>query len=287
MRRIKIFLAALASALAIATGSPAQDRIDGRFLGANDATGAEIRIERDGERITGVFRDPGGRTQEFEAAWVEGGAEAVLDMDQRTVLMRVMPVPFGAEVLLVPLAGDGTLVADGARFLTFVREGLEMPEVPEGFMPPPADSSRRITGTAFLISYQFWPPSSVVHGYLALAPRHRTMIRLFAGVQLDVIWKMCLAAPEDPETARALGIALRGQGVTCEQVLDTIANAQRSGRFNAYKDDVAAENATLVQAMRCGEFHVESKAACDAAARDVSRAATSLETAATFLSRYR
>ena len=214
---------------------------------------------------------------------MDDAAEAVLDMDGRTVLLRMAPLPFGAQVSLVPFDADGRLIIEASRSLGFVREGIQLPEKPADFVAAPQSSGQRIAGNAFLASYQFWEPSGVVNGYMALPDRFRTLIRMFPAVQLDVIWKLCLA----PGNQGALGIALRGQGVQCKQVRDTIAKAQRNGRFNAYKSEVEAERRSLHMSVRCADGYVQSKTECDAAAARLAKQAVSLRTARDVLGAYR
>ncbi|MEM6546678.1 MAG: hypothetical protein AAF713_02920 [Pseudomonadota bacterium] len=261
----------------------AQDVLDGRYLGVGDATGAAIEIQPEGDGFEGRFEDSSGGRQTFDADRLGEVAETLLDMDDRTVLMRITPLPFGAEVLLVPLDPDGNLVTDAARVESFVREGLEIPEPGEGFVAEPADGTTRITGNSFVASYEFWSPRGVRNGFLALPPRFRTVIRLFPAVQLDVIWKLCLA----PDGDQALSLALRGQGVNCQEVIEGVANAQRSGSFEAYKAEVSEQRAVLLISVRCADGYRMSKTECDEAAQHVSQAAISLQTAATVLGRYR
>ncbi|MCL5777872.1 hypothetical protein M1105_12855 [Limibaculum sp. FT325] len=278
-------LAALVALVWVQAAAEAQvaDTLGGRYEGMADAAGAAIEIAPDAEGFRGTFHDAAGRRQRFSADRVGDTAEAVLDMDGRTVLMRMSPLPFGAEVALVPFAADGTLDIPASRIVNFVREGLAVPQLPEDYVPAPDGSGGRIAALSFLVSYEFWAPAGVRNGFMALAPRHRTLIRLFPAVQLDVVWKLCLA----PGAEEALGVALRGQGVNCAEVLDGIAEAQRTGRFDAYKAEVAKQGAQLRTAVRCADNYVMSKQICDRAAQDVSRAAMSLETAATVLRRYR
>ena len=100
---------------------------------------------------------------------------------------------------------------------------------------------------------------------------------------IDVIWKLCLA----PDATRALSIALRGQGVSCSEVVEGIAETQKSGAFERYKAEVAQQNATLRLTVRCADGYPESKQNCDRAARELSAQAISLDTAGAVLGRYR
>lgn len=256
--------------------------LQGRFFGVQDGRGAMIEIAPDEEGYVGTFFDAAGNRQEFEADRIGETAEAVLDMGGQTVLIRIKPQPYGAEVALIPFDDEGRLVFPSARDLTFLREGLSLPEPPPDYVDPPADTRARMAASSFLVSYAFWSPEGVRNGYLSLAPRSRTLISLFAGIQLDVIFKLCL-----DQNQEALAIALRGQGVTCDQVVEGMASSQRSGRFQQFKDLVAAERAVLKTSMRCADNYVASKQTCDAAAADVSRQAVSLQTAATVLQAYR
>src|SRR5690606_4114303 len=120
---------------------------------------------------------------------VEDAAETVLDMDGQTVLMRVAPLPFGAQVSIVPFRADGTLAFEFSRALGFVREGVKLPEKPENFMPAPSGPGQSVSGNAFVENYQFWDPTGVVNGYLSMPDQYRTIMRMFPAVQLDVIWK--------------------------------------------------------------------------------------------------
>lgn len=257
--------------------------LSGHFYGVDDAVGASIEIRPDPKGFVGTFFDARGNSQDFKADRNGETAEAVLDMDGRTVLMRVVPLPYGADVTLVPFDAAGNLDIQAGRRLNFVRTGLTLPRPGPDFINAPRDASGRVTANGFLASYEFWDPTGVRNGYLSLADRSRTVIRLFPAVQLDVIWKLCLA----PGADRALALALRGQGVACPEVIEGIAAAQRSGRFERYKADVAAEMAVLRLTVRCAEGYPESKPACDGAARDLARQAVALDTAATVLSRFR
>jgi hypothetical protein len=284
MTRLVVALLAWLLATAVAGGiAAAQDRLDGTYLGVDDAAGARIRIAPDSEGFSGTFHDPQGRSQSFQADRVDDAAEAVLDMDGQTVLMRIAPLPFGAQVSIVPLRADGSMAMEFSRSLGFVREGIELPDKPDSFVEAPQIPGARVAGNAFVESYQFWAPAGVVNGYLGLPDRFRTLIRMFPAVQLDVIWKLCLA----PQSDQALAVALRGQGVACPEVVDAIARVQRSNRFDDYKAEVDAEREALQNSIRCADGYVASRATCDAAAKRLAEAAVSMRTAGMVLSKYR
>ncbi len=276
----RILAAALALVLGAFTQVLAQEALSGTYEGVQEARGARIDIQPDGEGYTGTFYDAAGRSQRFEADKIGSTAHGVLDMDGGTVLLQVSPTRFGAEVILLPVTPQGEVEVARGRVEAFVRPGTILPEPPLGFLPAPLTQNTRITGNAFLTSYRLWGPAGVRNGYLALPDRVRTMMRFFPAVQLDVIHRLCQA----PQPEGALAIALRGQGVSCPQVLKTLG---RSGRKAEYEGEVESQLETLLSSIRCGEGYRESKRTCDNAARQVSQAALSLQTAANVLARYR
>lgn len=277
--RVTVVLALLAGGLPVS----AQEALDGRYYGVDEAMGASIQITPDAEGYRGTFFDPQGLSQDFEADRVDDSAEAVLDMDGRTVLLRMAPLPFGAQVSLVPFDANGQLILEASRSLGFVREGTQLPERPADFQAAPRAPGATIAGNAFLASYQYWEPAGVVNGYLGLPDRFQTLMRMFPAVQLDVIWKLCLA----PGADRALAVALRGSGVACPEVLDGIATVQRTNRFNTYKAEVESERRSLQMSVRCADGYVESRGDCEAAAKRMSEAAVSMRTAEMVLRQYR
>lgn len=284
MTRIAAFIGAALIALST-IAAQAAEVLNGTYFGIEDAQGATIRIEPDSGGFTGVFFDPLGASQTFKADRTGEIAEAVLDMDNRTILMRMVALPYGAEVAIIPFDGNGNLILESARLLNFIREGMTLPQKPRDFVDAPTARGDTVAANSFLASYQFWNPVGVVNGYLGLPDRFYPLMRMFPAVQLDVIWKLCLA-PEQAANA-ALATAMRGQGVTCESVREGIANAQRTSRFDAYKQEVSNENRILRMVVRCGEGYVESKADCDIASKKLSLAAVALRTAQNVLARYR
>lgn len=277
------FLMAFAAFVLILAGSAsAQDRLNGTYFGIDDAQGARIDIRPDAGGYRGTFHDPRGRSQSFEADAVDDAAEAVLKMDGRPVLLRIAPLPYGAQVSLVPFDGRGELDLQASRSLGFLREGVRVPEAPADFVGAPPANCQRVAVYSFLVSYQFWSPAGVRNGYLCLPERARTLMRFFPAVQLDVIWKVCLA----PENGPALSLALQRAGVACPEVIDTFANMQRTNNFPRYKNEVEAERRVLTQVARCGEGYVETKGDCQRAAAQLKDAAVSLRTPAMVLQKY-
>lgn len=257
--------------------------LSGSYYGVDEAAGASLTIQPAADGYSGTFYDPQGNSRAFEAAREGDSAETVLEMDGREVMMLVDPMPYGAKVVLAPIDAEGRINAAAGRLLDFVRGNLDLPEPPEDYLPPPTQARRQITGNGFLASYEFWPPVGVRNGYLSVPANIRTLIRLFPAVQLDVIWKLCLA----PQADQALTMALRGQGVTCPEVTEIITRAQGAGKFDAFKAEVRQQKELLRLNVRCAGVHAVPRRDCERAARALSSQAVTLETAASVLRRYR
>ena len=145
--------------------------LKGRYYGVEDAAGASIEIQPDSEGFQGMFFDATGNSQEFSADRAGDAAEAVLDMDDHTVLLRMVPLPYGAEVTIIPLDQQGNLLIEAGRALNFVRTGLNLPEPGADYVAAPRDDRGRITANSFLASYEFWHPTGVRYGYGARPAR--------------------------------------------------------------------------------------------------------------------
>ena len=196
------FVAALCW-LTAAGAAFAADELNGKYYGIDEGAGASVTVKPDRDGFSGTFFDRHGKSQSFKADRVDdNAAEAVLDMDGRTVLLRMAPLPYGAQVSLIPFDADGNLQLEFSLSLAFLREGMRLPSAPAEFVPAPRDNCQMIAGNAFLASYQFWEPQGVVNGYTCLPSRFQRLMKMFPAVQLDVLWKLCLAPNGGPVPGR-------------------------------------------------------------------------------------
>ena len=130
----------------------AADELNGTYLGIDDARGASIRIAPDAGGFRGTFYDSSGNSQRFSADRTDDTAEAVLGMDGRTILLRMVPLPFGAEVPIIPFDNQGRLLLESSRLLSFVREGVKLPDRPAEYIAAPRSPGETIAANAFLSS---------------------------------------------------------------------------------------------------------------------------------------
>lgn len=282
MRFFLVFAALVALSLT-APGARAADKLEGRYIGIEDADGAAIEIAPDPDGYTGTFYDRHGGSQEFLADAIGEGAAAILDMDGRTVLMRMMPHPNGAQVTLVPVDATGKLLTGSATILGFLREGSKLPRIPKGFTKAPPDNCTRVAAYSFTVSYSLWEPNGVMNGYRCLPERAQTLLIFFPAVRLDIIWRICQA----PGNSSTLARALRKSSVSCEDVLAGVASMKDRGRFAAFQEEVRHERDSLILSIRCAEGYPESRANCQAASRNLSAKAAEARTPAMVLQQYR
>lgn len=261
----------------------AAEKLDGRYVGIEEAKGAVIEIHPDPEGYTGTFFDRHGQSQEFLADAIGEGAAAVLDMDGRTVLLRMTPHEHGAQVTLVPIDKTGKLLAGSATILAFLREGAKIPPPPEGLAEPPPENCTRIAAYSFMVSYEFWEPRDVMNGYSCLPERAQTILTFFPAVRLDIIWRIC----QSPRDRTALAKALRRSSVSCKSVLAGFASMKNRGRVTAFQQEVRNERKSLIMSIRCAEGYPETKVNCRAAANLLSAKAAEARTPAMVLQNYR
>jgi hypothetical protein len=279
----KIAIRAIALIFLAATPVLAQTGLSGGYNGVGPAEGMRFTIAPEGKKLVGEFRDSNGATAKIDAEWVDGGAEAVLPFLSRPVFIRILPQSIGAIMIVLPISPEGKPVQAEARTLTFVRDGVKAPKLPQGYQNPPKKMGLVLDPDVFLISYEYWPPDGVVRGYDGIGPRYQTMLRLFPLVHADVLWKMCQSGTRPPGLAEAL----RGQGATCESIVRDLEGTKTKGRFDAFKADVSREKAELLAAVQCARSYIVKDSVCGPAAKRMAQAAMEMQTIASALSKYR
>ncbi|MGR3783706.1 MAG: hypothetical protein ACU0DT_20860 [Albimonas sp.] len=288
LRRPLAALAALGTALLAtllwAAAAQAQNpEMEGRFVGIGPARGMQVEITDAGRNPAGMFHDSNGVEATIGGGWKNGGLEALLNFPGRPVFVRLTPSALGMQMAVLPLDPEGKPLREQARVLAFLREGIETPEQPALYQDPPKRAGSEIDPDVFLASYQFWPPEGVANGFDNIGPRYRTILRMFPQIHADVLWKLCQA-----ETQRGLlAEALRGQGASCADIEATVSRLQETGRFSDWKAAVDREIAQLMPAVQCSRGYIVKEEVCAPASQRVAKAATSLETLATVLGRWR
>lgn len=211
------------------------------------------------------------------------GAEADVETERGRTFLLFSSTALGVRMSAIPYDAEDNLVIDRAASLSFLRDGVPLPPTPSRYVAPPQSPGGTIDPAAFVDSYAFWPSANVGYGYEMVRGRYRTLIRLHAVVQSDILWKMCQA-----QTApAAMADALRGQGVTCQDVLASVGAMLRDGgAFTRFKADSEAQKAQLVEAIRCSIDYRRNDPECKASGARVAAAAVSMETVRGVLARY-
>ena len=271
---------ALCAALLAPLAAAAQD-LAGRYVGLEEARGMTLSLEEGGARDLRGAIDLGAGPVRFGAERVGPAAEAALTLPDGPAFLRVTPHPSGVIATIAPVGPGGVIAPGDPRAYAFVPEGTPMPELPARFLPEPDRPPRVIDAEAYVASYPFWSPRAAAWGYDAVAPRLRTVIRLFPLVQTDLLAKICRSPDRTPGIAEALS----GQGVTC----DAVARALAPGSAAARRLSRAAEEerAILLDALDCADDLTRTQDRCARAGRETARRAASIETVASVLRRYR
>lgn len=281
--RLAAAIALLALALLV---RPAAAEVIGSYFGIDAAAGMRLDFAEGRRGLDAALTWPDGTRTEFAATKLETGAEAVVDTPGGKALYIATEEPLGLTFTMVPLGADDLPVVGQTVAFLFLRDGVAAPPRPARYVPPPEGPGGTIDPRAFVESYSFWPSKNVAFGYGMVRGRYRTLIRLHPVVQADILWKLCRAdsAPD------ALAEALRGQAVSCYDVLSAFARMLRPGGsvepFNAFRRDVEAQKAALVEAIHCSIDYRRNDPDCRRAGARVALAAASLETVKTVLERY-
>ncbi len=277
---------ALGVAVVFGVGAPqsaaAQDQLGGYYLGIDEAQGWSVTLTALGTGgFDGLLVDQNGVNYPFMAGGDGNLAEARVEISGQPLFLRFSPRPVGLVSFWIPVNASGELNVEEVRPYAFLREGVKLPEMPERLSPPPEQLGSYMEPVSFLSSYEFWQPQEVGRGYANLSEPFRALIRLYAHVHTDVLWKLCQSRGTPPGIVEAL----QGQNVVCPDVLGSVAESQRSGSFERYKTDLTAQKQMLMDAVRCTQGGL-SEEQCVTVAKFTSQAAISLETARTVLSRY-
>ncbi|MEX2517800.1 MAG: hypothetical protein WD969_00540 [Paracoccaceae bacterium] len=279
-------VAGLALIALFSLSRPAMAELSGVYIGLDESQGARLQFQPGGNRLQVSLTGLPGAPSSFSADKLETGAEATVNADGRKLTYVFTEEALGVSLIIFPLDAKGLPIAAETVAYGFVREGLSPPPRPARYVDPPEGPGGTIDPRAFVESYAFWPSRNVAYGYGMVRGRYRTLIRLHPVVQADILWKLCRA---DASSA-ALADALRGQGVGCDAVLAAFGRMLKPGgavaKFNAFRRDVEAQKAALVEAIVCSVDYRRSDPDCKRAGARVAKAAVSLETVKTVLSRY-
>jgi hypothetical protein len=272
----------LLAILCLLVASAARADFPGRYIGVGAADGMRLALSAArGDRLDGEITLSDGVARRFQAEQVGRVVEGALALDGGPLFLQIIEDGPGVAARLTPVDREGRMLLDQAVGYAFVPEGTPIPDLPQRFIPEPSRAIRAIDAEAFVASYPFWSPLGAALGYEAVAERYRTVIRLFPMVQTDLLRKLC----QSPERTPGIAEALRGQGVTCRDVLAALPEGGGArARFGAA---VEAERALLQTALDCANRLTSVPPRCAEAGRETARRAASMDTVATVLRRYR
>ena len=267
---------------AVPQSAAAQDQLGGQYQGIDEAQGWSVTLTALASGgFDGLLVDQNGATYPFTAGGDVNLAEARVEISGQPLYLRFSPRPVGLVSFWIPISPEGEVLVEQTRPYAFLREGVKLPDMPERLSPPPEQVGGYQEPVSFLSSYEFWQPQEVGRGYSNLSEPFRALIRLYAHVHTDVLWKLCQSRGTPPGIVEAL----QGQNVVCPDVLGAVAEAQRTGAFERYKTDLTAQKQMLIDAVRCTQGGLTEEQ-CVTVSKFTSQAAISLETARTVLSRY-
>lgn len=261
--------------LSLGTTVLSAQELGGVYRGMDSAAGITLQISRGGSGFVGEISSESGGRAAINAEAVPGGARGPLTLKGQPGIVELKVQPVGIAFIWRPNSGGNDLV------YAFRHEGLALPSVPAGYKDPPPPGATRVNPIDFLNSYEFWEAAQVARAYDGLDDKYRVIMKPFATVHTDMLWKLC-RAPVAPDQ---LADALRGQGVTCVDVQNRIKQSQKSGAFSNFKRAVQAEKRDVLVAVECARG-INTANICARAAQRAQQAALSLDTVGTILKRF-
>lgn len=279
-------IAVILGLFALLGGNSALAELKGVYNGVDASQGMQLSFSGSGKGISGVLKEPSGASNSFNASVFAQGAETKMKFGGRDVYVVFTEEPLGVSMVIVPLGSRGEVLPGEADAMIFLKDGVVAPPRPARYIEPPAGPGGTIDPRAFIESYSFWPSTNVAYGYGMVRGRYRTLIRLHPVVQTDILWKLCRSGASSALRADAL----RGQGVTCNEVLATFGRMLTPGGsvkdFNRFRAEVETQKAQLVEAIICSIDYRRNDPECKEAGARVAQAAVSLETVKSVLARY-
>lgn len=260
--------------LVFLTFATAQE-LEGTYRGMDGARGITIQLARGGNGYVGEIASTSGGGATLNAEAVPGGARGPLMLQGQPGTVELTARPVGLSMVWRPDSGGSELV------YAFRREQLALPAPPAGYTDPPPPGATRVNPLDFLNSYEFWEAAQVARTYDGLDDKYRVIIKTFATVHTDVLWKLCRA----PTAPAQLVDALRGQGVNCVDVQKKIKASQETGGFMRFKQAVRVQKVDALLAIECARG-INTADICTRAAQRTQQAALSLQTAGSVLEQF-
>ena len=261
-------------AMGFAPAAQAQD-LDGTYRGLDGAEGITLELSRGGSGYVGAIIAGSGGRADLTAEAIPGGARGPLTLQGQPGVVELISRPVGLSLVWRPDSGGEELI------YAFRRDQVALPTPPAGYKNPPPPGATRVNPIDFLNSYEFWEASQVARAYDGLDDKYRVIMKSFATVHTDILWKLCRA----PSAPRELSDALRGQGVNCVEVERKMKASQTTGGFERFKRAVGYQKVDALTAVECARG-INTADVCVRAAQRTQQAALSLETAGSILQKF-
>ena len=249
--------------------------LGGTYRGLDGAEGNTHELSRGGNGYVGAIIAGSGGRADLNAEAITGGARGPLTLQGQPGVVELMSRPVGLSMVWRPNSGGNELI------YAFRRDQVALPTPPAGYKNPPPPGATRVNPIDFLNSYEFWEAAQVARAYDGLDDKFRVIMKSFATVHTDILWKLCRA----PSAPRELSDALRGQGVTCVDVEQKMKSSQTTGGFERFKRAVAYQKVDAMTAVECARG-INTADICVRAAQRTQQAALSLETAGSILQKF-
>lgn len=244
--------------LALISAEAEARSFSGSYTGLAEAEGYRLTVTEADARIAGQLRPPGQSAFALNGHRTGAAAQGLLKRGAETFYFHMEERPLGLQFLLIPAGPEGEPDIAEATEMSFLKEGLRLPEAPEEKpedkkVPAPV-TSRPLPGDilGFLEAFRRLEAKELAQVYGGLSGSERDLVQLFDHVAAELLWRICSGAPpHDTFSARQLETLLERQQIGCEDYLVLVGKVRDAGLVDEFVRKVNFQLDILRETVRC------------------------------------
>lgn len=224
---------------------------DGAYKGIAGAAGYRLTLTQDGQRVTGQLRPPSGGAFALNGHRTGNAAQGSARRGQTQHYFHFEERPLGVQFLLIPSGADGQPRIGEALEMSFMKEGLRVPESAQREEKKAPEAASLLT---FIDGFRSWSPKEMARLYRGLDARDRDLLLLFDHISAELLWRVCAGNPPHGSfTAEDLLALLKRQDVTCADYLDLVSRVRDAGLIEEFVRKVNFQLDILRETVKCAE----------------------------------
>lgn len=233
------------------TGASHAAEFDGAYNGIAGADGYRLTLTQEGQRVVGQLRPPSGGAFALNGHRTGNAAQGSARRGQTQHYFHFEERPLGVQFLLIPAGADGQPRIGEALEMSFMKEGLRVPESAQKEEEKAPEAASLLT---FIDGFRSWSPKEMARLYRSLEARDRDLLLLFDHIAAELLWRVCAGNPPHGSfTAADLAALLKRQNVTCADYLDLVSRVRDAGLIEEFVRKVNFQLDILRETVKCAE----------------------------------